>query len=54
MGKLYSVHLRKRVVAAVDAGMSRNQAAKRFEVAISTVIGWMHRAEATAALPPAG
>ena len=28
MGKPYSVDLRKRVVAAIEAGMSRNQAAQ--------------------------
>lgn len=30
MGKPYSLDLRKRVVAAIEGGMSRNQAAKRF------------------------
>ena len=43
MGKPYSLDLRKRVVAAVEGGMSRNQAAKQFGVAISTAIGWMQR-----------
>ena len=43
MGKPYSVDLRKRVVAAIEGGMSRNQAAKQFGVAISTAIGWMQR-----------
>jgi transposase len=40
MGKPYSLDLRKRVVAAIEGGMSRNQAAKQFGVAISTAIGW--------------
>jgi transposase len=37
MRKPYSLHLRKRVVAAVEGGMSRNRVAKQFGVAISTV-----------------
>ena len=44
MGKPYSLDLRKRVVAAIEGGMSRNRAAKQFGVAISTAIGWMKRA----------
>jgi transposase len=47
MGKPYSVDLRKRVVAAIEGGMSRNQAASQFGVAISTAIGWMQRVEQT-------
>src|ERR1700730_17741016 len=47
MGKPYSVDLRRRVVAAIEAGMSRNQAARQFGVAISTAIGWMQRVEQT-------
>jgi hypothetical protein len=35
------------VVAAIEGGMSRNQAAKQFEVAISTASGWMRRAYET-------
>ena len=52
MGKPYSVDLRKRVVAAIEAGMSRNQAAKQFGVAISTAIGWMQRVEQTGSVAP--
>ena len=52
MGKPYSVDLRKRVVAAVEGGMSRNQVAKRFGVAISTAIGWMQRVEQTGSVAP--
>ena len=51
MGKPYS-DLRKRVVAAVEGGMSRNQAAKQFGVAISTAIGWMQRVEQTGSVSP--
>jgi transposase len=52
MGKPYSVDLRKRVVAAIEGGMSRNQAAKQFGVAISTAIGWMQRVEQTGSVVP--
>jgi transposase len=52
MGKPYSLDLRNRVVAAIQGGLSRNQAAKRFGVAISTAIGWMRRLEETGSLAP--
>src|ERR1700678_3751128 len=52
MGKPYSLDLRKRVVAAVEGGMSRNRAAKQFGVAISTAIGWMQRVEQTGSVAP--
>ena len=52
MGKPYSLDLRKRVVAAIEGGMSRNQAAKQFGVAISTAIGWMQRVEETGSVAP--
>ena len=52
MGKPYSVDLRRRVVAAIEAGMSRNRAAKQFGVAISTAIGWMQRVEQTGSVAP--
>ena len=52
MGKPYSLDLRERVVAAVEGGMSRNQAAKQFGVAISTAIGWMRRVEETGSVEP--
>jgi transposase len=52
MGKPYSADLRKRVVAAIKAGMSRNQAAKQFGIAISTAIGWMQRVEQTGSIEP--
>ena len=45
MGKPYSQDLRKRVVAAIEGGMSRNRAAKQFGIAISTAINWMKRVE---------
>ena len=52
MGKPYSVDLRKRVVAAIEGGMSRDQAARQFGVAISTAIGWMQRVEQTGSVAP--
>src|SRR6266446_9009754 len=52
MGTPYSLDLRKRVVAAIEGGMSRNQAAKQFGVAVSTAIGWMQRVEETGSIAP--
>src|SRR6201987_2290943 len=52
MGKPYSLDLRKRVVAAIEGGMSRNQAAKQFGVAVSTAIGWMKRLDETGSVAP--
>lgn len=43
MAKPYSEDLRKRVVAAVDGGASRRQAASLFDVGISTVVHWVRR-----------
>ena len=47
MSKPYSEDLRKRVVAAVEGGLSRRQAAERFAVGVSTVIRWVQRFRAT-------
>ena len=52
MGKPYSVDLRRCVVAAIEAGMSRNQAAGQFGVTISTAIGWMQRVGQTGSVAP--
>ena len=44
MAKPYSLDLRERVVEAVEGdGLSCNQAAARFGVAISTAIDWVNR-----------
>src|SRR5580704_4807560 len=44
MAKPYSMDLRERVVAAVEEeGLSRNEAAARFGIAISTAINWVRR-----------
>lgn len=48
MGKPYSLDLRERVVGAVlKEGLSRNQAAGRFGVGISTAINWVRRFQET-------
>jgi transposase len=53
MGKPYSLDLRKRVVAAVlSGGLSCNQAAERFGVAISTAILWVRRQRETGSVAP--
>lgn len=53
MGRPYSLDLRERVVGAVTRdGLSRRQAARRFEVGISTVITWVDRYEKTGSLAP--
>jgi transposase len=52
-GKPYSLDLRTRVVAAVETGgLSCNQAAKQFEIAISTAIGWVRRHRETGSVAP--
>lgn len=51
MGEPYSLDLR-RVGAAIEGGMSRNEAAKQFGVAISTAIGWVQRVEETGSVEP--
>lgn len=43
MPRTYSSDLRERLTAAVTAGMSRNEAADVFSVAISTAVKWMQR-----------
>lgn len=53
MGKPYSMDLRERVVAAVEAeGMSRHQAAARFGVSYSVAIGWVKRMRETGSVAP--
>lgn len=57
MGAPYSLDLRERVVAAVTGGLSRQAAAERFGVSLSSTNRWMQRAAATgspAALPMGG
>lgn len=47
MSKPYSEDLRERVVAAVEGGLSRRQAAELFDVGVSSVIRWVDRFRAT-------
>lgn len=46
MGKCLSDDLRERVVAAVDDGASRRQAAARFGISVSSAIRWVAAARA--------
>ena len=52
MGKPYSLDLRKRVVAAIEGGLSCNQAAKQFGIGISTAINWAQRLRETGSIEP--
>lgn len=52
MGKPYSMDLRTRLVAAVEDGLSRNAAARRFDVAISTAVNWVRRKAETGSVAP--
>ncbi len=56
MVKPYSLDLRDRVVAAVEAGESCRQAAKTFKVSVSSVVKWSQRFRTTgsAAAKPMG
>jgi transposase len=47
-----SVDLRERVVAAVDAGMTQQQAADRFGVSVNSVGRYLARRRATGSLAP--
>jgi len=53
MAKPYSMDLRERVVAAVEAeGLSRHEAASRFGIAASTAIKWVQRFRKTGSAAP--
>jgi len=53
-GMALSNDIRKRVVeAVVEGGLSRNAAAKRFEVSIASAVRWVKRYEATGKISPA-
>jgi len=53
MAKPYSMDLRERVVAAVEEeGLSRNEAAARFGIGISTAINWLRRFKDTGSVAP--
>ena len=48
----YSMDLRERVVAAVDAGMTQSEAAARFEVSVRSVERYLARRRTTGSLAP--
>ena len=48
----YSEDLRRRVVAAVDGGISRSEAARRFSVGLATVKRWLRLRHQTGGLAP--
>lgn len=52
MGQLLSMDLRTRLLAAIDAGMSRRAAAARYGVAPSTAIRWQAKQSATGSCGP--
>lgn len=52
MPRILSLDLRERVVAAVDSGMSRRQAAERFGVSIASAIRWVQLARDTGSAAP--
>ena len=43
MGRFYGMDLRRRVIEAIDGGMSARSAAARYSVAASTAINWRRR-----------
>jgi transposase len=53
MGRPYSQDLRTRIVAAVEAGTSRNKVAKQFAVSVSCVVKLMQRFQRTGTVTPA-
>lgn len=53
MGKPYSIDLRERVVAAIEAGTSTGEAAKRFCVSKAVAGAWARLKRATGAVVPA-
>ena len=53
MGLSYGIDLRERVVAAIEAGLSHRQAAKRFCVAISTAGNWHRLSRKNGSVAPA-
>jgi len=52
MAEPLSIHLRERVVAAIEGGMSRRRAAAHFRVGVSSAIRWMARAQNTGDVRP--
>jgi transposase len=56
MARAYSLDLRERVVAAVEAGQSCRAVAQTFMVSVASVVKWSqrHRAQGSAAARPVG
>ena len=52
MATSLSIDLRKRVVAAVERGMSRREAAEQFRVGASSAIRWVTQARETGDVAP--
>jgi transposase len=52
MVRPYSMDLRERVVAAVEAGESRRSAARRFGVSESVAVKWLQRVANTGSVKP--
>jgi transposase len=52
MVRPYSMDLRERLVAAVEAGESRRSAARRFGVSASIAVKWLQRMDRTGSVAP--
>ena len=52
MTRPLSIDLRERVVATIQAGESCRSVAKRFEVAVSSVVKWSQRQRITGSVAP--
>lgn len=52
MVQALSGDIRRRIVKAVNAGLSRNEAAKKFDVAVSTAVKLMQRVKETGSVAP--
>ena len=52
MVRPYSMDLRERLVAAVEAGESRRSAARRFGVSASIAVKWLQRVQRTGSVAP--
>ncbi len=52
MGKPYSDDLRERVIAAIDAGHTREEASEIYNMALSTVGGFIKRKRETGSVSP--
>jgi transposase len=50
--KAYSLDLRTRVVAAIDAGMPRTQAVAVFQVSLGSIKRWLRQRQINGALAP--